>query len=65
MTPEEEKLYWKGNYFPSSLTENEFSKWIEIKEKYETPPSDAEQEKYGKILIIFSLFLSLSMFIIG
>ena len=55
MTEEEEKLYWKGIYFPGVLTEAERSEFSRIINKYETmpEPTPEEQKRWGYVMGVF------------
>ena len=56
MTPREEKLYWKGNYFSSHLTKSEWEEWQRIKNAHEKVPTDEEQRAWS---IYFGIFFFL------
>ena len=59
MTPREEKLYWKGNYFPSHLTKSEWEEWQRIKNAYEKVPTEEEQRVWSNYFGLYVFFLVL------
>ena len=63
MTEEEEKLYWKGIYFPGVLTDAERSEFSRIINKYETipEPTPEEQKRWGYMIVAFYIAILLAL----
>lgn len=62
MTNEEEKLYWKGIYFPGSLTKEEHAEWIVLVHKYDSvqPISQTEYDNWGYAMVALLIVLVLA-----
>jgi hypothetical protein len=62
MTNEQEKLYWKGVYFPGSLTKEEYAEWIVLVHKYDSiqPMSELEYKRWGYVMVAFLIVLILA-----
>lgn len=63
MTNEEEKLYWKGIYFPGVLTDAERSEFIRIVNKYDTIPETTpeQQKRWGYIMVAFYIAIVVAL----
>ncbi len=61
MTEDEERLYWRGYYFPGTLSNEELVQWQKIVDKHygRNIPSESEQEYLGRALLAFAIVLVL------
>ncbi len=64
MTDQELELYWRGVYFPGTLTVEELEKWCEIKTRTERTPTEKEQTFWGRVFILCAVVLCALVFIL-
>lgn len=63
MTDKEQDLYWRGIYFPGTLTVEELEKWCEIKSRSERPLDYYEQETWSFLFGLWVVFLCIAAFV--
>lgn len=61
MSEDEHKLYWRGFYFPGTLSNDELVEWSRIVHKLDSVPEPTEekQEHWGRALFAFAILLAL------
>ena len=63
MTPSEQQLFDLGNNFPGLLTDSELREWSRLRDRLETEPSAAEQDRWSQITVIVSMLMGLIVFL--
>jgi hypothetical protein len=64
MDDKEQELYWRGVYFPGTLTVEELEKWCEIKNRTERAPTEQEQTFWGHLFFLYAAVLCALAFIL-